>query len=61
MLRTEITHLCDFARVDVGDGIDNGAIDSYTLVIFGAVERSRARNTCVVTARTALGRGEQAN
>ena len=50
MLRTEITHFCDFKRVDVGDGIDDGAINSYTLVIFGAVERSRARNTCVVAA-----------
>jgi hypothetical protein len=57
MMRTEITHLCDFARVDVGDGIDDGAIDSYTLVIFGSVERSRARNTCVVIANSVGERG----
>ena len=57
MLRTEITHLCDFKRVDVGDGIDDGAIDSYTLVIFGAVERSGAGNTRVVAADSVGERG----
>ena len=57
MLRTEVTHFCDFKRVDVGDGIDDGAIDSYTLVIFNTVGRSRARNTCVVTANSVRKRG----